>query len=618
MVAYDQALWTRRLGISLAALCVIAGSCGGAGPSDSSDTPPWVIGAGADTAAEETSSAPDTSEGDATPDCQPSCQLGQCGDDGCGGSCGPCSVLTPFCYAGWCQIEPPPKGPALSISPPLVDFGLVAIGEVAERTVTLTSLGKDAVEVSRFGISGDGAFVVAQGDQDWRSNSGTEVLVELLDPWRLEPGEQRETTLRYAPIEARAGEATFRLISDDPSAPNGHIIPLRGGPPVGCATWSVESLNFGATIFGTKSAQPVTLTNCGTLPVTIDGISISGDNAGAFDLVEIPPTTLTPGQAWEGMVGYEPTAGSVGALGTLEATIHWEGGETLATIELSGFVVIEDCPVAVAIVAEQPPVAPGTVLHLNGLDSYAPVSTVTTYSWSAVEPQGSVGRFYPDAETATPTFAAMVAGDYQFDLTVGDEAGNTACMPSSTVVRVTPTTALYVEVTWVTPGDDDPSDQGLFAGADLDLHVAHPDASGGDLNGDGEPERWFDPTWDCYWFNPSPDWGLFQPPTDDDPHLTIEDIDGAGPEAIAFDLPEIDVSYRIAVHAWQDHGFGPSVATVRVYLLGDQIFESQPVTLNTLDLWEVADITWLGWPNATVTPVAAVTGGALIYPNAAP
>mgnify|MGYP001319810218 CR=1 FL=1 len=96
------------------------------------------------------------------------------------------------------------------------------------------------------------------------------------------------------------------------------------------------------------------------------------------------------------------------------------------------------------------------------------------------------------------------------------------------------------------------------------------------------------------------------------------DLRTAGPEAIGFDLPEIDVSYRVAVHAWQDHGFGPSIATVRVYLLGDQIFESQPVVLNTLDLWEVADITWQGWPNAIVTPIAAPLGGAVVYPNAGP
>jgi hypothetical protein len=552
------------------------------------------------------------------PGCETSCQLGQCGDDGCGGSCGPCSVLTPFCFAGWCQVVPPVQGPALSITPLLVDFGLVALGEVEERRVLLESVGKEAVEVSRFGISGDGAFVVMQGEQRWRSTSGAEILVELITPWRLEPGTSREVTLRYGPVEESAGEAALRLISDDPSAPDGHVVPLRGGPPVECTEWSPQSLDFGATVYGTKSDEPIALTNCGTLAVTIDAVSISGDNAGAFDIAGAPPTRLEPGESWESLVGYEPTAGSVGALGTLEATVSWDGGSTVATAQLTGFVVVEDCPVAEVSVAEETPVAPGTVLHLSGLDSYSPISTLATYNWSAAEPKGSAGRFNPSAQVATPTFAARVAGKYQFTLSVGDTEGNAACVPGSAVIRVVPQAALYVELTWFTPGDPDPTDQGLLAGADLDLHLAHPDASGEDLDGDGEPERWFDPPWDCYWFNPSPDWGPFHPPTDDDPHLTMEDVDGAGPEAIAFDLPETEVTYRVAVHAWQDHGFGPSVATVRVYLLGDQIFESQPVTLNTLDLWEVADITWHGWPAATVSPIAAVVGGPVIFPNATP
>ncbi|MGB0591067.1 MAG: choice-of-anchor D domain-containing protein [Myxococcota bacterium] len=618
MVASNHPRTALHLGLIASGLCLIVMSCGGAETTGADASDPWVIGAPTDAHPAAHPSPEDVGESDASRGCQPDCQLGQCGDDGCGGSCGPCSVLTPFCYAGWCQLDPPPAGPALALSPPLVDFGLVAISDMQERTLTLSSIGKEAVEVSRFGISGDGAFVVVQGDQGWRSTSGTEVVVELIEPWRLEPGEDREMTLRYAPIEASAGQATLRLISDDPSAPDGHTITLRGGPPVGCIEWSATSLDFGATVYGTKSAKPVTLTNCGTLPITIDSLSISGDNAGAFTLLETPPTSLAPGAVFESALRYEPTAGSVGALGTLEATVHWEGGEAVVSMTLTGFVVVEDCPVAVVSVAEETPVAPGTVLHLSGLDSYAPVSTIASHSWSVLEPQGSAGRFNPNTETATPTFAAMVAGKYQFNLSVIDDVGNVACVPASTVVRVAPTTALYVELTWVTPGDEDPTDQGLAVGTDLDLHVAHPNASGPDLDGDNEPEHWFDPVWDCYWFNPSPDWGPFQPPTDDDPHLTIEDIDGAGPEAITLDLPEIDVTYRIAVHSWQDHGMGPSVATVRVYLLGDKIFESQPVTLNALDLWEVAEITWHGWPDATVTPIAAVVGGPVIFPGATP
>ena len=581
---------------------------------------PFVVGANDVREGSErtTDGSAQTDSREAEAPCTPRCEPGQCDEDGCGGSCGPCSILTPFCYAGWCQLDPPPKEPTLELDPPLVDFGTVALGDVAERTITLRSMGKEALEISRFGISGDGAFVVMQDEQPWRSPSGSEIVVELLEPWRLEAGESRTLSLRYAPVDEQPGEAMLRLVSNDPNAPSGHIILLRGGPPVVCAEWSEASLDFGATIFGTQSVKTLRLINCGTISVEIDAITLTGDNAGAFSFEGAPPTTLTPGDTWETEVSYEPTPGSVGALGALEATLSWESGEVVASVDLTGFVVVEDCPVAVAMIAEEGPVAPGTVLHLSGVESYSPVAQVSTYTWSVDEPLGSVGRFAPDAESPTTTFGAMVAGKYRFDLSVSDSTGKAACIPSSQTIRVAPESALYIELTWETPGDPDPSDQGLSVGTDLDLHLAHPEASGSDLDEDGSPEPWFDPLYDCYWFNPSPDWGPFHPPTDDDPHLTIEDIDGAGPEAIALDLPETDVTYRVAVHAWQDHGFGVSIATLRVYLLGDQIFQSQPIPLMQHDLWEVAEITWHGWPEATVTPLAASNGGPRIFSGAQP
>ena len=79
-----------------------------------------------------------------------------------------------------------------------------------------------------------------------------------------------------------------------------------------------------------------------------------------------------------------------------------------------------------------------------------------------------------------------------------------------------------------------------------------------------------------------------------------------------------DTTYRVAVHGWNDHGFGPSAATVRIFLMGQLIFEAGPVSLETGDLWEVADITWLGWPDAQVTALSAGGGAPIIYTDASP
>jgi hypothetical protein len=500
----------------------------------------------------------------------------------------------------------------------LVDFGLVPVGEASDHLIGLTNISKAEVVVTHVAIAGDGAFIFVQGDHRWRSPSGTEITVELLEPWTLEPGETTGLVVRYAPIAEVPGEATLRLTSNDASAPDGHLVHLRGGPPVACAVWEPTSIDFGATVFGTTSARQATLRNCGTVLLDLGPFEVVGDNAGAFSIEGSPPATLAPGEGWSTTVSYAPTTGSVGASGSVLAQVSSEEGDQTAALDLQGFVVLKSCPVAQITVAEEAPAAPGTILHLSGTDSYTTGGTITGWTWSVEPPPGGPAIFFPGPGVNAPTFAATVVGPYHFQLMVTDDQGEASCAPAWRTFEVAPQASVYVEVTWNTPGDSDQTDQGVAVGADLDLHLAHPSAAGADLDGDGDPEPWFDPVWDCYWFNSDPDWGLFVPPTDDDPHLVAEDIDGAGPEAIAFDLPETDTTYRVAVHAWSNHGFGASAATVRVYVLGDLAFESDPIALETGDLWEVADISWLGWPNAIVAPLTADDGGPVIYSDASP
>ena len=66
-------------------------------------------------------------------------------------------------------------------------------------------------------------------------------------------------------------------------------------------------------------------------------------------------------------------------------------------------------------------------------------------------------------------------------------------------------------------------------------------------------------------------------------------------------------TYAIGVHYWNDHGFGHSWATVRVYVLGNLAAEynqpepNQPagggIEMKALDLWYVGKI---NWPNQAV------------------
>ena len=150
----------------------------------------------------------------------------------------------------------------------------------------------------------------------------------------------------------------------------------------------------------------------------------------------------------------------------------------------------------------------------------------------------------------------------------------------------------------------------------MDLHFIHPSApsevGAPDLDEDGEPDPYFSQPYDCFWFNPHPDWGDFGSAVDDDPGLDRDDTDGAGPENVNLAVPENDARYEIAVHYWNDHGYGAAFVTVRVYIYQSLVYELANVRLINHDLWCVA---FVDWPTGQVTLCEAPGGGYRITPN---
>lgn len=172
----------------------------------------------------------------------------------------------------------------------------------------------------------------------------------------------------------------------------------------------------------------------------------------------------------------------------------------------------------------------------------------------------------------------QLAGRYTLELDVWDSDGRQSCTPAHLAIDVVPDADLHLQLVWHTPGDEDETDR---FGADLDLHLLHPNARG----------QWDHPRWDCYWTNPTPNWGDLEHPAAN-PTLDIDDIDGAGPENINLKSPEAGLTYRVGVFYHSDHGFGPSYATVRIYVRGELVLETEPHWMARRERWEVADISW--------------------------
>ena len=161
---------------------------------------------------------------------------------------------------------------------------------------------------------------------------------------------------------------------------------------------------------------------------------------------------------------------------------------------------------------------------------------------------------------------------------------------------------LHLELTWQTPADADPFDEGPEAGADLDLHLLGPRAAA---------DGWFALPNDCFWFNPRPQWGS-STSTTDDPILDRDDTDGWGPENLSLPAPEPG-PYRIGVHAWNEHHYGPSSPRLKVYLGGvlvyDRDLQTLGLSLSRCDLWEVGSISF---PPGRVVESRDGQGGPLI------
>jgi len=533
--------------------------------------------------------------------------------------------------------------PTIQVNPKTVEFGNVSAESSDTKTITILNVGTGDLHVSGFVMSGNQAFSFLLGAVEWPVNEDTASQGVTFDtPLIIPAGSTANTSVRFAPIGSEPAEATLILFSNDPDAQSGTVVPISGNLTGPCISINPKKVDFGGKLIGVQARVEVEILSCGEGPLTVTGVSIvdiNDDTASSTDFgldlaefvgdesgAEIPflgpndaaivipvngtrtfDVTFTPDE----INGLDPATGApIPDLGIVRISSDAFAAEL--DVEIRGFGVEVECPTAVIVVQEGEEVIPQTKLHLIGSQSYAASGSISKYEWSVQQPVGSQSVFLPSASAPDPTFEVNVAGQYIFQLRVWDQNSEESCIDANYTVFVNPDEAIHVELLWHTPLDPDETDEGPEAGADLDLHFLHPFATGEDVDGDGAPDGWFDQPFDCFWFNAHPNWGSLDPAKDDDPGLDLDDTDGAGPENVNLNQPQDGMTYKVGVHYWNDHDFGPSLATVRVYIYSSLVFQLSDVELVNHDMWEVADI---AWPSGEVTLKTDVGGSYKITPE---
>jgi hypothetical protein len=518
--------------------------------------------------------------------------------------------------------------PRVLVTPEIIDFGYVAIGDEKLVDVRVYNTGSGDLVVQAMDLKSLDAATFALL-YEGKEYPGGEVL-SLEPPLRIGQNESVELKLLYRGKDDLPHNGVLVLQTNDPTlvnegGPGFKAVPVKANSTGPCLLFKPSTVVFGATAIGGTGTRTVVIESCGDEASVITSIAFTAPGGGEFAIdwsslsatagkapTDAAPLTIGKNESAALTVTYEPESANplnkdglpIPDLATIEFQANTVAKKHL--VELEGVAASSDCPTAIISIGEGDTVVPQTVLHIDGTQSIAPAGTIAKYQWEVTQPQGSVGLFLPNNSAPQVTFEPNVAGDYVFRLRVWDQGGKESCFPGVRTVKVLPDQAIHVELLWNTPGDPVQSDEGPAAGADLDLHFAHPYGSVLDFDNDGKADPWFDAKYDCFWFNKNPEWGSYDPNVDDNPSLDRDDTDGAGPENLNLTLPEDGMNYAVGVHYFDDHGWGPSTAEVRIYIYGQLQYQVTSKALNQGDLWYVADV---HWPSANVAGKLPPGGG---------
>lgn len=485
-------------------------------------------------------------------------------------------------------------------SNPNVVFQRVApvTDETRNKTWQLTEVqntGFAPLEISRAVVTGSDDFSVSYpASADINADPATD---GTSPPTILQPNETFPVRVFFNPADNNPSTADLIFFSNDPDSAQ-YAVKLQGNSGAPCIKLSREDeINFGEGGIGYANNKTITIENCSpTQDLNVSDISVTDDGGGVFSIKDGSLPAGLPADA--AIIPPDNTASFVLTY-TPEAEIVSNGELTVRSndpakanlkVPIVGKGTNNVCPQAIAQarLSDSPQyrqeiaTIPLKTIQLDGTQSVDANGRIASYEWTIIQrPPNSTARIDPTNTDPQPTLFLDLAGVYVIELIVYDEQGLASCNDDETrrvTISAVPDEDIHVQLVWDTPSDPDQTDTN---GTDLDLHYLHP-------NG-----RWNAAPYDIFWRNNTADWGA--PGAFDDPSLDIDDTDGSGPENVNHNNPESGLNYSVGIYYYADRGFGPSYATLRIYVQGTQRYEYRDQYMpNEVTFWRAAVISWPG------------------------
>jgi hypothetical protein len=192
--------------------------------------------------------------------------------------------------------------PTLVVSPAAIDFGAAEIGLARTLTVSMRNEGTKGVTISEL------ALMAADG-----------VSFELVAapdlPTVVSPNDTVTAELRFVPTTTGTATGTLHILSDDSDNPD-MVLPVSGEAlpePVVQLTVSPSPMDFGEIRVDTAQTLPLSMTNIGSAPLDVTGLTVSNgvNNIFQLGLDRQTPFTVNPGDTETINVVFRPTAAGV-------------------------------------------------------------------------------------------------------------------------------------------------------------------------------------------------------------------------------------------------------------------------------------------------------------------